>query len=137
MFVPTPSSTKLPIFGDYLVNTGIVVQGILRNLKLTTPGKYVYGILEILSSGEMLAIFSEVTGQEAVYIQVDIETHNALWPRLGKLLGENMKLYEALGDARWDHDKSIVTLDDLGLEKASLRGFREAIAKDFAGSIKK
>lgn len=66
--------------------------------------------------GEMLKKWSEVTGKQAEYCKVSLETYNAIWPMWGREVGLNLKLWEEFGGDSWG-PQSFIGKEELGIQK--------------------
>jgi hypothetical protein len=126
---PVASNTLVPMVGDHTINTGIFVQRILEKPDLCLPTRYVLGVVDWVTHGELLgtwaAILNEKRGQclDIVYVHSDVNTVGQLWPGIGMELGQMLKLSEDLGSKAWTKDGVIVlTMQDLDLESGDKEG---------------
>lgn len=112
-----PSSHSTPILGlgDQNINVGPFALAIVKKPELTLPGKFVLGSVESLTTGDLLKSWSEVTGNEAEYVQVTLEEFDRLWPMWGLEMGEMLKYWEEFGNKSWSGEK-LITKEDLGIE---------------------
>jgi len=112
-----PSSPSTPILGlgDQNINVGPFALAIVKKTELTLPGKFVLGSVESLTTGDLLKSWSEVTGNEAGYVQVTLEEFDRLWPMWGLEMGEMLKYWEEFGNKSWSGEK-LITKEDLGIE---------------------
>ena len=112
-----PSSPSTPILGlgNQNINVGPFALAIVKKPELTLPGKFVLGSVESLTTGDLLKSWSEVTGNDAEYVQVTLKEFDRLWPVWGLEMGEMLKYWEEFGDKSWSGEE-LVTKEDLGIE---------------------
>jgi hypothetical protein len=113
------------------VSTGIWVRQILANAS-NTKGKYAHVCTEFLSFGEMLEIWSTVTGKSAVFVECSAEEYEELWGVAGKEIAQQMKYGETVTD--WDANAvgGFVSKKDLGITedigfKTSLESLKQLL----------
>ncbi|KAL6885804.1 hypothetical protein GGI43DRAFT_418725 [Trichoderma evansii] len=124
---PTPASVQFPLIGDATVNIGLFVRAIIEQPHKTLGGKFVYGVTDIMTAGEMLATWASVHGVEAEYVQVDKETYYSLWPLWGKAMGRMHEYLEWAKESSFSGEDVILSKEDLGI--IGLRDTRTAFAK--------
>jgi hypothetical protein len=122
---PTPASTKVVSLGDQASNVGPFTLAILKQPKIT-QGKTVLATVETVTKGEILEMWSSVTGKPAEYVEISLDDFDRLWPKWGLEMGEMLKFWEDFGDKSWTGEE-IVTPEQLGVTKG-LIGLKEAIA---------
>jgi hypothetical protein len=114
------------VLGDPSSNIGTFVSAILAQPKLTLPGKFVIATTEIMTNGDILRIWSEVTGNKTVYIQVSLEDFNNLFPDWGLEMGLNLKMWEDEGDNSWDGE-TLIGREELGIKSSDLVDLRTTL----------
>lgn len=128
---PTPASVQFPLIGDAAVNVGLFVRAIIEQPKKTLGGKFVYGVTDIMTAGEILATWASVHGVEAEYVQVDKETYYSLWPQWGKVMCQNHEYLEWAKQSSFSGEDVILSKEDLGI--IGLRDTRTAFGKTNIG----
>lgn len=119
--------------GDVSVNIGLYVAAILRNPSVSLPAKYIFLITESISFADATKVWSEVTGKEAVYVEVSAEKFDILFPKFGGELAAQMKWGEALEE--WSSLKEgMVSGRELGVDEKGLVGFK-AFLEGVKGSL--
>ena len=110
------------------VNPGIVVRQILANPE-KSKGRYATVWSETISMQKLLDIWSSVTGQETVYVEIEATAFATMWGPGGHELAEMFKFCEAVDD--WtDHRKGeLVSAEDLGINKGELVGMQQSLEK--------
>lgn len=111
--------------GNHRRNVGLAVAGILAHPELTLPGKTVALATEMLTMGELLALWGKVNNNvETQYIQVSLDEYDALWPKWGREDGLMMEFIEEAAREGWASGDGLVTAQDLGVQ--GLEGTEEA-----------
>lgn len=114
---PVPPSTPYALAGDITVNTGVMVKAILSNPSKTLGGKYAFGKVETMSSGDYLQLWAKATGKRAHYLQVSMEEFERLFADgWGRELGLMLQLAELRGEQAWSGQGELVTAADLGVQ---------------------
>ena len=115
--------------GDHTVNTGIFVQRILDKADLCLPKRYVLGVVDWVSHGDLLKTWATILGEkegkslDPVYVHSDIDTVGQIWPGVGKELGQMLTLSEDLGTKAWTKDNvTALTMQDLDLQTGDKDG---------------
>ena len=106
------------------VNPGIWVRQILANPS-KTKGKYADVAPEILSFGEMLKIWSEVSGKDAEFIQCTAEEFTRLWGAAGDEMAQQLRFGE--GVEGWHAHVPFVTMEELGIGEEEAPGIRRTL----------
>ena len=126
---PVASHTLVPMVGDHTTNTGIFVLRILEKPDLCLPKRYVLGVVDWVTHGNLLstwaAILSEKEGhsRETVYVHSDVNTVGQLWPGIGNELGQMLRLSEDLGRNAWTKDGiTVLTMQNLDLKPGDEEG---------------
>lgn len=127
-----PASTPVNTIGDTRANVGKFVQAILQRREITLPGRYVSGVVETTTLGSLLESWSMVTGKEAVYIEVDMETYDALWPGWAAVEGANLQLFYQYGDKSWSTEGGLIGAEELGLDVRKMDRVEDAVRKMIA-----
>ena len=117
-------SAIIPVAGDLSVNPGIWVRQILA-AGPSTFGRFTTCALEALSFGQMLDMWSEVTGKPAVYVRCGIEEWTALWGAVGNEIALQFAFGEAV--VPWELTDEFITPAELGIDEAEVVGFRATI----------
>ncbi|PTB34959.1 uncharacterized protein TrAFT101_006364 [Trichoderma asperellum] len=124
---PTPASVQFPLVGDATVNIGLFVRAIIEQPGKTLGGKFVYGVTDIMTAGEMLATWASAHGVEAEYVQVDKETYYNLWPQWGRAMVKMHEYLEWAKESSFSGEDVVLSKEDLGI--IGLRDTRTAFAK--------
>lgn len=126
---PVASHTLVPMVGDHTVNTGIFVQRILEKRDVCLPMRYMLGVVDWVTHGDLLGkwavVLSEKDGhsRDMVYVHSDVNTVGQLWPGIGKELGQMLKLSEDLGTKAWTKDGvTVLTMQNLDLKTGDKEG---------------
>ncbi|KAF2471148.1 NAD(P)-binding protein [Lindgomyces ingoldianus] len=122
--LPTPAESTIPVSGDMIVTPGIWVRQILA-LPEKTLGKYSIVAPEILSFGEMMKIWSEVTGRPGVYVQCSKEAYEEIWGLPGNEMAMQLKFGEEITD--WMANFDWVNMEELGIKKEEVPGCKMAL----------
>lgn len=124
---PTPASVQFPLIGDATINIGLFVRAIIEQPNKTLGGKFVNGITDIMTAGELLATWASVRGVEAEYVQIDKATYYSLWPQWGKAMNEMHEYLEWAKDCSFSNEDVILSAEDLGI--IGLQDTRTAFAE--------
>lgn len=89
-----------------------------------TKGQPVDIAPEVLSFGEMLKIYGEVTGRQTAYLQVSVEDFTSVWGPPGKELADQFVFGEQFANG-WG--LSAITKEDLGIKDDEWPGFKETV----------
>ena len=116
--------------GDVSINVGLYVSAILRNPSVSLPAKYTFVSTEDISLADTLKVWSEVTGKEAVYIEVSAENYDAIFPKLGGEYAAQLRWGETVSDW-WKLKEGIVTGRELGVD-----GNERVGLKAYLGGVK-
>lgn len=123
---PSPASVKFSLVGDATINVGLFVRAIIEQPNKTLGGKFVNGVTDIMTAGEMLATWASVHGVEAEYVQIDKATYYSLWPRWGQAMDKMHEYLEWAKDCSFSGEDVIISKEDLGI--TGLRDTRTAFA---------
>lgn len=113
--MPVSPSTPIASMGDTKENAGHYALAILKQPSLTLPSKYVLAATETITAGDMLSLWSEVTGKPALYLQTSLEDYDRLWPKWGKEVGLMFQFWEMAKEKTWVMN-GLLTSDDLGMK---------------------
>ncbi|KAF2183958.1 NAD(P)-binding protein [Zopfia rhizophila CBS 207.26] len=122
--LPTPSTAKIPVSGDMTVTPGIWVRQILANPSKSL-GKYADVAPEILTFGEMMEMWSEVTGRQGIFVECSQEDFEKIWGPAGNEMAMQFKFGELLDD--WHEGYDFVGMEELEIKAEEVPGFRKAI----------
>ena len=106
------------------VNPGLWVRQILAN-PTKSLGKYANVAPEILSFGDILKVWSEVTGRQGVYVECSVEDFEKLWGVLGNELASQLKFGELVTDWNAGMKSGFVGPEELGIAEAV--GLKQAL----------
>lgn len=114
---PVPSDVPVLAIGNPTINIGIFALAVLKNPKVTLPGRFVLGSNEETTTGKLLQDWSEVTGKPAQYVQTSsLEQYAEIFPAgWGYEMGEMMVMWNELREKSWSGEEPLVTIDELGL----------------------
>jgi hypothetical protein len=127
--LPTKPECLLPIAGEITVNTGLVVEAVLSQPKLTLPAKYVSVVSESKNVVDILKTWEKVTGKQAIYVEASDEAYGALYGPYGTEIADQFRFLEASGS--WETlqpEDVFVTIDQLGLS-GKLIGHEQALTE--------
>ncbi|KAJ4348070.1 uncharacterized protein N0V89_009442 [Didymosphaeria variabile] len=122
--LPTSASAVIPVSGDINITPGLYTRQIVAKPELT-KGKYVDISPEILTFGEMLKQYGEVTGRQTAYIQVSAEDFTSVWGVGGKEMADQFAFGEQFKDG-WGSASSI-TKEDLGIKDDEWPSFKQTL----------
>ncbi|PSN75578.1 NAD(P)-binding protein [Corynespora cassiicola Philippines] len=126
--VPTDPSTLYPMSGDMTKDPGVWARQILANPKLT-HGKYAAVCTEVITLGEALSQWSEVSGKKGVYVHVKPEVIVNLFGLAGAEANTGVLFGEAVPDW-WGHVKEqglFVSKEELGIRDDEVSNFKQAL----------
>ena len=125
---PSRADALLPVSGDVSANLGLFAVAALRHPEKTL-GKYVDVRSNLLTFTDILKVWSEVTGKDAVYIPCAPEAFNKLWGTVGVEMSMQYQSGELWGD--WERLKGtdIVQPGDIGISKDQLVDLRGDLTK--------
>lgn len=124
--LPTPGTAKIPNAGDLTHSGGIWVRQILANPSLS-KAKYAMVATETLSFAEMLAVWSEVTGKQGLYVACSPAEYAALWGTAGEELSDQLQFGELVDDWEAGSGVEFVGKEALGIKEGDVRGLRETL----------
>jgi len=112
--LPVPGKTIVPITGDPSTNTGLFVRAIVAQPALS-QAKYAFIQTDILTFDDVLKVWGQVTGKEALTVQVTAEAYEALWPVVGEELGKQFAWQTQVSD--WTSGvREVLGAKELGIE---------------------
>ena len=124
---PTPATALLPVTGNVAHNVGVFVHAILSHPG-KTQGKYMNVKTEVLTFQQILNVWGEVSGKDAVYVEIGFEEFQKLWGPFGVEMAKQYRFGEvAKGD--WEvlaREKGLlVQPDEVGIAKSDLIDLRQ------------
>ena len=122
--MPSVPEALIPVAGDMAQTPGVWVRQILANPSLT-HGKYANVAPEVLSFGEMLKIWSEVSGRRGVYVQASAKKFEEIWGVAGAELADQLVFGEVVSD--WTVGLEMVGMEALGITKEDAPGFKATL----------
>lgn len=122
--VPSRPDAKILLSGDMTVNPGIWVRQVLAT-KTKAHGKYANVALEKMSFGDMMRMWSEVTGKKGVYVETTAEAWSNMWGPAGHELALQFK-YGEMCDP-WEENDQFINHVELGIDETEVVGFRGTI----------
>lgn len=127
---PVPSTLPIQSIGDVSYNIGVFTSAILAQPSLT-KGKYVLASVESITLGESLQAWSEATGKDTLYVQIDsVEAYDSIWPTWGKEIGIMLKFWESVGAKRsWSGEETVLGRNELGIKDEEVVGSKEVFEK--------
>ncbi|KAJ5060782.1 hypothetical protein J3E72DRAFT_190104 [Bipolaris maydis] len=134
--LPAPPSTLYPMAGDMSKDPGVWARQILANPKLS-HGKYAAVCTEVLSLGEVLATWSEVSGKQGIYVEIKDHILGDLFGVPGEEFLTGVKFGVEVPDW-WVQAKKqglFLTMEDLGISRDEVSGLRQSLeaVKEFLG----
>jgi len=130
-----PSTTPILSIGDVGTNVGIFTNAILAQPALTQKGRYVLAATEESTVGKLFELWGRKLGKETAYVEVgSLEEYDNVWPKWGREMGVMMQFWGEFGERSWS-GQDLLTVKELGLEKAGFVGVEEAYGKFDWGSI--
>ncbi|KAF2640724.1 NAD(P)-binding protein [Massarina eburnea CBS 473.64] len=122
--LPTPASAHIPVAGDLSINSGVWVRQILAKPSVS-KGKYAQVGPETLTFGEMMKIWSEVTGRQGEFLQSSVEDFSRIWGIGGEEMASQLVFGEAVPD--WTQDLPFVGMEELGIAKEEVPGLKATL----------
>jgi len=115
--LPSRPDGVLPITGDAGVNTGVIVEAIIK-AGSKAHGKIVNGITEYLPMTRVATAIGKALGKPCVYAELSDEAAGELWgPVLGSEVASQLRWSEEYPDwGKLAGDKEL-TLQELGVDK--------------------
>lgn len=98
----------------------------LKQPKLTLPGRFVLASSEETTTGKLLQDWSEATGKQSKYVQTALDDFSAIWPGWGLEMGVMMKMWDELRENSWTGEGDLVTMKELGLQGANFVTVKDA-----------
>ncbi|KAF2121230.1 hypothetical protein BDV96DRAFT_206571 [Lophiotrema nucula] len=123
--LPTPSTATIPITGDMTITPGTWVRQILANGSKTF-GKYAIVASEILTFGELLEIWSQVSGREGAYLETTLDDFAKVWGVAGAEMGAQLKFGEVITDWGTNYP-GLISKEDLGITEDDAPGAKKAL----------
>ena len=98
---------------------------------------YVSAVVEKTTLGGLLETWSKVTGKKAVYVEVEMQTYDALWPGWAAVEGSNLQFFAQYGEKSWSLDDEqreggLIGAEELGLDVTKMEGVGDAVRKMLA-----
>lgn len=112
--MPVSPSTPITTIGSAQENVGHFAMAIFNAPQLTLPSKYVLAATETVTAGDMLKIWSKITGKPAVFLQISLDDYNRLWPKRGREVGLMIQFWERAQEKSWAIE-GLLTSKDLGI----------------------
>ncbi|KAF1961297.1 NAD(P)-binding protein [Byssothecium circinans] len=122
--LPTFPDASIPVAGDLTQTTGVWVRQILANPSVS-KGKYATVAPETLTYGEMLKIWSEVSGRQGVFVQISVEDFARIWGVWGEEIGSQFVFGEQVTD--WTVGMPLAGMQELGIKKEEVHGFKAVL----------
>lgn len=122
--VSTAPTTAIPVTGDMTVNPGIWVRQILANPD-KSKGKYTTVATETVTLGDMLNIWSEVTGRQGIYIQCSRKDYENLWGVAGDEITDQWDWAQIVSD--WTAHVDYVSKEELGIKPEETPGLKATL----------
>ncbi|KAK7414182.1 hypothetical protein QQX98_006968 [Neonectria punicea] len=126
LLLPCSPNAGIEVTGDMAVNPGIWVRQILANPEKTLGG-YTSISAEYCTYGDMLKIWSEVTGRPAAFVSCSLSDYEGLWGGGGKEIGLQLKFNESVRDWLALVKDKHVSKEELGITSGEIKGFRHAL----------
>jgi len=101
------------------VTPGIWVRQILANHPKILS-KYASVAPENMTFGEILQVWSEVTGREAVYFEVSKKQYEELWGIIGNELARKLEFGEVVSDWTAAQGDEFLSMEDLGISEQGI-----------------
>ena len=120
---PSRADALLPVSGDLSVNLGVFTVAALEHPE-KTKGRYVNVRSEVLTFEQILGVWGEVAGREAVYVPVSKEVFERVWGPAGEEMALQYEFGEACGD--WESMKKgeVCQPGEIGVTKDQLVDLR-------------
>ena len=134
--VPSKPSTVYPMSGDMNKDPGVWARQILANPKLT-HSKYAAVCTEVITLGEALSQWANISGKKGVYVEVKPEVIGQMYGIAGEEAVTGVLFGEAVKD--WfGHVKEkglFVTKEQLGISMDEVSDFKKSLesVKQFLG----
>lgn len=101
--------------GEEAIDIETRQRAIIKQPNKTLGGKFVNGVTDIMTAGEMLATWASVRGVETEYVQIDKATYHSLWPQWGKVMDKMHEYLEWAKDHSFSSEDVILSKEDLGI----------------------
>ena len=134
--VPSDPATVYPMAGNMAKDPGVWARQILANPKLT-HGKYAGVCTEVITLGEALQHWSDVSGKKGVYVEVKPEVVGQMFGLAGEEAVTGVLFGEAVTD--WfGHIKEqglFITKEELDISMDEVSNFKQSLeaVKQFLG----
>lgn len=126
-FAPADEDIPLASIGNTR-NIGDFVVAALQQPEKTLPGRYVSASIEDTSMRKLLDDWSEVTGKEAIYIQISMDAYDRLWPGWAVVEGTQFLYMNEYRNGAWPL-KGVLTASDLGVDTTGMDGIQDTLRK--------
>ncbi|KAI9666986.1 MAG: hypothetical protein M1831_001491 [Alyxoria varia] len=126
--LPTPPSAPMPVSGDMNINPGLVARAAIQQPQKTL-GKYVDVTTEVMPLGDILKVWSQVTGKEAAFVETTYAGYESMWGPAGAEFADQLKFGETVTDWHAHIAKDFVSCEELGVEgqMVGLKGALEVL----------
>lgn len=121
--LPTPHDATIPVTGDMTITPGIWVRQILAYPE-KSKRRYALVATEVLTFGEILKAWSEVTGRPSTYIHIGGKEFEEIWGVPGKELLDQLSFGEVAPD--WPASSNTLSAEELGVTVDGTFGHRKA-----------
>lgn len=109
--------TKVPVVGDEGTNAGLFVRAILKNPRVTLPGRAVAAVMQDMTVGDIVEAFGTAKGVRATAVQVGRDDYRKLWPGLGDVMDISNSYFEVMdGKAFTSTDEGVLTREDIDIK---------------------
>lgn len=120
---PSPQNALLPISGDVGTNVGVFVTAILDHPE-KMHGCYVNVKSEIKTFEQILEVWSEVTGKDAVYVELTPAEYERIWGAYGREMAMQYAFGADTPDWEVMRKDEVVSPAELGVSPDQLIGLK-------------
>ena len=120
---PSRADALLPVSGNLSVNLGVFAVAALAHPD-KTRGRYINVRSEVLTFEEILSVWAEVAGKEAVYVPVTKEKFEGVWGPAGEEMALQYAFGESCGDWESMKKEKICQPEEMGITRDQLVDLR-------------
>jgi uncharacterized protein YbjT (DUF2867 family) len=127
-FATHAPSTPISTIGNVRENVGPFVEAILANPRKVSNGAIVKADIEDTTSGKLLQTWARAAGKEAITVNTDVPTYNALWPMWAEEMGVMMRFWDEFKEKSWTElGQTVLTRESLGIDPKSFTSLESAL----------
>lgn len=120
---PSAASALLPVSGNLSVNLGVFAVAALTHPD-KTRGRYINVRSEILTFEDILQVWSEVAGKQAVYVPISKQQFEKVWGPAGEEMALQYEFGESHGDWESMRKDQVCQPEEMGITQDQLVDLR-------------